>query len=64
MDMKDCEHERGCPHGVACEHCDTWLPKHRLSYPWGSKKPKICAPCIEKEFKAMMAEANVSWTAK
>lgn len=64
--MDDCEkgHERGCPHGVICECCDEWLPKSRDCFPWGSRKPKICVTCIEKEFKTLMTEANVSWTAK
>jgi len=60
----DCEHERGCPHGVVCERCNAWLPKSRSCFPWGSRKPKICATCIDKEFKALMTEANVTWTAK
>lgn len=44
---------------VKCIDCDSEYPKSRHYFPWGSKKPKVCKPCIETRFYYMLKSLGI-----
>lgn len=54
-------HEEDLKRGCICIMCAILLPKNRQCFPWGSKKPKVCVDCINKEFYAILEELNIDF---
>lgn len=48
---------------ICCIDCGTAWPKDRHHFPWGSKKPKVCTPCIEVRFYYAFVGLDINWDA-